>query len=113
MTLKKIVLFSIIVSFSTVRAQQYRIASFNIRYDNPRDSGNLWVDRSRYVTSLIRFHDFDIFGFGTTLERTAIIDHIFTTVHFAIFKWGVHTDSYHGKFPSDHFPVMTVLELKK
>lgn len=43
-------------------AQQLRIATFNLRFDNPRDSGNLWVDRSPAVTSLIRYHDFDVFG---------------------------------------------------
>ena len=39
-----------------------KIATFNIRYDNKRDSGNLWVDRAPIVSALIRFHDFDIFG---------------------------------------------------
>jgi endonuclease/exonuclease/phosphatase family metal-dependent hydrolase len=43
-------------------AQTYTIATFNIRMDNPRDSGNLWVDRAPRISSLIRFHDFDIFG---------------------------------------------------
>ena len=44
------------------QAQSFRIASFNIRYDNKRDSGNLWQDRAPYVAELIRFHDFDVFG---------------------------------------------------
>ena len=26
-----------------INAQSFKVASFNIRYDNPRDSGNLWV----------------------------------------------------------------------
>ncbi|MBS4063808.1 MAG: endonuclease/exonuclease/phosphatase family protein [Chitinophagaceae bacterium] len=43
-------------------AQSIIVGTFNIRYDNPRDSGNLWVDRKAYVASLIRFHDFDVFG---------------------------------------------------
>jgi endonuclease/exonuclease/phosphatase family metal-dependent hydrolase len=40
-----------------------------------------------------------------------IIDHVFVTKHFKGYKWGILTDTYKGKFPSDHFPVMTVLEL--
>ena len=39
-----------------------RIATFNLRYANPKDSGNLWVDRLPVVAALIGFHDFDIFG---------------------------------------------------
>jgi endonuclease/exonuclease/phosphatase family metal-dependent hydrolase len=43
-------------------AQQFKLGTFNIRYDNKRDSGNLWVDRAPAVSALIRFHDFDVFG---------------------------------------------------
>ena len=43
-------------------AQNLTIATYNIRYDNPKDSGNLWVNRAPVVAALIRFHDFDIFG---------------------------------------------------
>lgn len=51
-------------------------------------------------------------GFGRTLSNTAIIDHIFTSAHFLVSKWGVLSDSYHGKFPSDHFPVIARVRLK-
>jgi endonuclease/exonuclease/phosphatase family metal-dependent hydrolase len=43
-------------------AQQLKIASYNIRFDNPRDTGNLWADRASFVANLIRYHDFDVFG---------------------------------------------------
>lgn len=43
-------------------AQTFRIATFNLRYENESDTGNLWKDRAPYVSALIRFHDFDIFG---------------------------------------------------
>lgn len=43
-------------------AQQLTIGTYNLRYDNPRDTGNLWVDRAPVVAALIRFHYFDIFG---------------------------------------------------
>ena len=60
----KTFLFSFLLSMivQITNAQSLIIGSFNIRFDNPRDSGNLWIDRKAYVASLIRFHDFDVFG---------------------------------------------------
>ncbi|MCW3086722.1 MAG: endonuclease [Sediminibacterium sp.] len=46
-------------------------------------------------------------------DRNEIIDHIFTTQDFGIEKWGILTDTYHGKYPSDHFPVLVQLRLRK
>lgn len=43
--------------------------------------------------------------------NNTIIDHVFVTKHFKGHKWGILTDTYVGKFPSDHFPILTVLEL--
>jgi len=43
-------------------AQTHRLATYNIRYDNPGDSGNLWKDRKVHVAALIRHHGFEIFG---------------------------------------------------
>ncbi|HEY1008259.1 MAG TPA: endonuclease/exonuclease/phosphatase family protein [Sphingobacteriaceae bacterium] len=45
-----------------VQAQTYRIATYNLRFDNPSDTGNLWAVRGPVAIDLIRFHDFDIFG---------------------------------------------------
>jgi endonuclease/exonuclease/phosphatase family metal-dependent hydrolase len=57
------VLFFLLVLFVTqLQAQDIRIATFNLRYDNPKDSGNLWSSRVPVVCALIQFHDFDIFG---------------------------------------------------
>lgn len=55
--------------FSNAEAQQFTVATFNLRYDNPRDSGNLWSTRARYVSALIRFHDFDVFGTQEALKN--------------------------------------------
>lgn len=57
-----VVTFLLSITVQVTNAQSIIIGSFNIRYDNPRDSGNLWKDRKAYVASLIRFHDFDVFG---------------------------------------------------
>ncbi|MBO9572598.1 MAG: endonuclease/exonuclease/phosphatase family protein [Chitinophagaceae bacterium] len=51
-------------------------------------------------------------NYGTNLANTAIIDHVFVTDHFIVSKWGILSDSYYGKYPSDHFPVMTILSFK-
>jgi endonuclease/exonuclease/phosphatase family metal-dependent hydrolase len=45
-------------------------------------------------------------SFGKALNKEGIIDHIFTTGKVTVKRWGILTDSYHGKFPSDHFPVL-------
>lgn len=46
----------------SANAQKITIGTFNVRYDNPKDTGNLWVNRAPIVSNLIRFHDFDILG---------------------------------------------------
>ena len=38
------------------------VATYNLRLDTPSDSLNSWSHRKEMVKSLIRFHDFDIFG---------------------------------------------------
>jgi endonuclease/exonuclease/phosphatase family metal-dependent hydrolase len=44
-------------------------------------------------------------GFNTNEVRKDVIDHIFVSKHFKAKRWAVLTDTYFGKFPSDHFPV--------
>jgi endonuclease/exonuclease/phosphatase family metal-dependent hydrolase len=51
-------------------------------------------------------------GFGKTLSSNDIIDHIFISKHFLVTRWGILSDSYHGKFPSDHFPILADLQFK-
>lgn len=52
----------LLFSATIVQAQSIRIASYNLRYDNKGDSGNLWVNRQPVIASMVRFHDFDVFG---------------------------------------------------
>lgn len=52
---------------------------------------------------------FNDFGRGHMNDK--IIDHIFTTTGIKTLKWGLLTDTYYGKFPSDHFPVLSVVKL--
>lgn len=59
----------LLTAVTSVNAQSFKVASFNIRFDNPRDSGNLWVNRAPVVSNLIRYHDFDIFGVQEALKN--------------------------------------------
>jgi endonuclease/exonuclease/phosphatase family metal-dependent hydrolase len=50
-----------------VSAQQKKtitlnVATFNLRLDTEDDGENAWPNRKEFVKSLIRFHDFDVFG---------------------------------------------------
>ncbi len=51
-------------------------------------------------------------NFGKNLKGLTLIDYIFTSRQFTVLKWGLLTDSYQGKYPSDHFPILTELVLK-
>ncbi len=48
-------------------------------------------------------------AWGKGLKPKQRIDHIFITKPFNVHKYGILTDTYMGKFPSDHFPVVSVL----
>jgi len=43
-------------------AQNHIFATYNLRYDNPNDEGNLWKDRLPHVIDLIKFHQIELFG---------------------------------------------------
>jgi endonuclease/exonuclease/phosphatase family metal-dependent hydrolase len=66
----RFVLVVLVISTTfALKAQQITIGSFNIRYDNPRDTGNLWKDRAPVVSNLIRFHGFDVLGVQEALSN--------------------------------------------
>ncbi|KGE14802.1 endonuclease/exonuclease/phosphatase family protein [Sphingobacterium deserti] len=48
-------------------------------------------------------------GWGKSLSPKGRIDHIFITKPFKVRKYGILTDTYLDKFPSDHFPVVAEL----
>ncbi|RZM29962.1 MAG: endonuclease/exonuclease/phosphatase family protein [Pedobacter sp.] len=49
---------------------------------------------------------------GKQVDGYEIIDHVFLTKAFTAKRWGVLTDTYHGKYPSDHFPILVDVEMK-
>lgn len=42
--------------------REIKVASYNLRYNNPGDSINAWPNRKAWVRDLIRFHEFELFG---------------------------------------------------
>lgn len=49
-------------SSNEIQAQKIVMGSYNLRFDNPKDIGNLWKDRVSPVAALIQYHDFDVLG---------------------------------------------------
>ena len=67
MSVTRILFFIAVFSFfglqaNQISAQTHRLATFNIRWDNPNDVGNLWKDRASQVMQLIQFHQIGIVG---------------------------------------------------
>jgi endonuclease/exonuclease/phosphatase family metal-dependent hydrolase len=46
-----------------------RVATYNLRYANNKDTGNLWSERGPVVINLVRFHNFDILATQEGLKK--------------------------------------------
>lgn len=64
--------FFLIFMVSGIIAQSFTVATYNIRFDNPNDSLDLWKTRSSALTELIQFNNFDIFGTQEGLKNQLI-----------------------------------------
>lgn len=53
-------------------AQTHNFSTFNIRYANQNDVGNLWEDRLPHVVSLIQFHQIELVGVQEALHNQLI-----------------------------------------
>ncbi|MBT1688802.1 endonuclease/exonuclease/phosphatase family protein [Dawidia soli] len=56
-----VVLLALILAGNTF-AQTLRVATYNMRYDNPGDSLNRWKYRLPIIIDQVKFHDFDLLG---------------------------------------------------
>ena len=73
-------------------------------------SGHL---RDAYDSASIRYANNGSFnGFGNSIEQRNIIDHVFLSSSFNVIRHGILTDTYMGKYPSDHFPVLVEVDFK-
>lgn len=52
----------LLISIGNLKGQSLNVATYNIRFDNPNDIGNLWEDRSPHLINQILFHQMDIIG---------------------------------------------------
>src|ERR687885_493672 len=61
---KFLLLFSLSMAYSAFaqKTTPINVATYNIRYNNPKDGVNAWPNRKENVKSLVRYHEFDIFG---------------------------------------------------
>jgi len=60
--LKSAVALMISLFAATSVAQTIRVGTYNIRYDNPHDSLDLWKNRYPYIAGLVKLYDLDIIG---------------------------------------------------
>jgi endonuclease/exonuclease/phosphatase family metal-dependent hydrolase len=79
-------------------------------YKSIASSGLLTDTYSRVQHPYVNNGSFN--AFGKQAVGSAVIDHVFTTPHFQVSKWAVLTDTYNGKYPSDHFPIVVDLVLQ-
>lgn len=71
-----------------------------------------WLKDSRHSATMVYQPNGSFNGFRFDDVRKDVIDHIFITKNFVAGRWAVLTDTYQGKFPSDHFPVVVDIQLK-
>jgi endonuclease/exonuclease/phosphatase family metal-dependent hydrolase len=89
---------------------------FNV--DQTSDSyvviNNSGLLKDSYVLSPIKLAPSNTFnGFNANTAGDKRIDHIFVTKDFKVQRYGILTNTYHGKTPSDHYPVVAVITHEK
>lgn len=96
--MKRIIAVLVFLGFyALASAQQLKVATYNLRYANKNDIGNLWEDRAPYVAGLIDFHEFDIFGTQEGLvEQLIDLDKLLPAYR----RYGVGRDD--GKTKGEH-----------
>jgi endonuclease/exonuclease/phosphatase family metal-dependent hydrolase len=82
-------------------AQTHRIATFNIRWDNPNDVGNLWKDRSPQIIQLIKFHQIGIVGTQEVLAHQ--LNELNEGLGFAAIGVGRDDGKAKGEFSPIHY----------
>ena len=82
---------------------------FNIDQDNDAYKGiresDLFND-SYDVAYMVYANNGTFNSFDNTRSSDRRIDHVFVTKDVKVAKYGILTDTYHNRYPSDHFPVL-------
>jgi len=79
-----VLLLSLLGISAALTAQEFRVATYNIRHELPKDTGEVvWSKRKVIIQDLIRYHGFNIFGvqeaYATQLEdlKTALTNYAY------------------------------------
>ncbi|WP_018473552.1 endonuclease/exonuclease/phosphatase family protein [Echinicola pacifica] len=86
---------------------------FNVDQENPaylllEDSEEL---KDCYEAAAVQYANNGTFNsFDSSKTTNKRIDHIFVSEFLEVKKYGILTDTYKNRYPSDHFPVMAVIE---
>jgi endonuclease/exonuclease/phosphatase family metal-dependent hydrolase len=85
---------------------------FNV--DQTSDSyaviNNSGLLKDSYVLSPMKMAPSNTFNeFNANTDGDKRIDHIFVTKQFKVKRYGILTNTYHGRTPSDHYPVVAVM----
>lgn len=97
----------------------FNAATYNLRLNLAQDGPNAWPQRKEAVKALIRYHEFDLLGTQEGLpeqidDLAALkdrIDYIFLGPRWRVLRYAALTDTPHGRFPSDHLPVVARVAL--
>ncbi len=86
----------------------FNIDQENEAYKSLKDSE---MFNDSYETAYLVYANNGTFNsFDNTKSTDRRIDHIFVTGDVNVKKYGILTDTYHSRFPSDHFPVLVEVE---
>ena len=88
---------------------------FNVDQDSDSYAviNNSGLLKDSYVLSPVKLapsSTFNSFDANTAGDRR--IDHVFVTKDFKVLRYGILTNTYHGRTPSDHYPVVAIVEHK-
>ena len=64
-----ICLLLIMLTSNSITAQQLKLISYNIRYDNPNDGENAWPNRKTFLAAQLNFYAPDVFGIQEALPN--------------------------------------------
>lgn len=77
-------------------------------------SRNSSLENARQLSQTGHYGPLGTFStFDVAHEMGKLIDFIFVTEHFQVLQHAILSDAQGGKYPSDHLPVIAVLELKE
>jgi endonuclease/exonuclease/phosphatase family metal-dependent hydrolase len=82
-------------------SQNLNISTYNIRFDNPNDEGNLWKDRSPHLINQIIFHQMDIIGTQEGLHHQ--LEEIKSGLNFPYIGVGRDSGDNEGEFSAIFF----------